>query len=229
MDSDDKDTHLEVGTDVFLVKLTAHSSNETNDENNPWEVTLFLNNKSVLFKIDTGVDVSVIPESVFKQLQGVTLNPPDHRLIGPSQNQLEVSGHFTAKLTYQNSVVDLRSQVTSEISVRATRNNSTDLIARIHALQEVDRFVKLSDFQTIEYHISLQEGAKPFTLSTPRRIPLPLMPKFKPELQRMEELGTIKRVEQPTLRICVDLTKLNVLPAVDQVVAQLSSAKVSQN
>ena len=75
------------------------------------------------------------------------------------------------------------------------------------------------------------------------------MPKVKLELQRMEELGVIKRVEQPTdwcagivvvpksngtLRICVDLTKLNacvrrerhVLPAVDQVVAQLSGAKV---
>ena len=65
----------------------------------------------------------------------------------------------------------------------------------------------------------------------------------------MEELGVIKKVEQPTdwcagivvvpkpngsLRLCVDLTKLNasvrrerhVLPAVDQIVAQLSGAKV---
>ena len=65
----------------------------------------------------------------------------------------------------------------------------------------------------------------------------------------MEELGVIKKVEQPTdwcagivvvpksngsLQICVDLTRLNasvrrerhVLPAVDQVVAQLSDAKV---
>ena len=65
------------------------------------------------------------------------------------------------------------------------------------------------------------------------------MPKVKLELQRMEELGVIKKVEQPTdwcagivvvpkpngsLRLCVDLTKLNasvrrerhVLPAVDQ-------------
>ena len=75
------------------------------------------------------------------------------------------------------------------------------------------------------------------------------MPKVKLELQRMEELGVIKKVEQPTdwctrivvvpksngsLRICVDLTKLNasvrrerhILPAVDQIVAQLSNAKV---
>ena len=61
---------------------------------------------TLLFKIDTRADVSVIPEVVFKQLQGVTLNPADHRLIGPRQNQLEVSGQFTAKLVHQNSVAD---------------------------------------------------------------------------------------------------------------------------
>ena len=66
-----------------------------------------------MFKIDTGADVSVIPEAVFKQLQGVTLNPPDRRLIGPGQNPLEVFGQFIAKLTHQNSVADDRSVLLS--------------------------------------------------------------------------------------------------------------------
>ena len=71
------------------------------------------------------------------------------------------------------------------------------------------------------------------------------MPKVKLELQRMEELSVIERVEQPTdwctgivvvpksngsLWTCVDLTKLNasirrerhVLQVVDQVVTRLS-------
>ena len=75
------------------------------------------------------------------------------------------------------------------------------------------------------------------------------MPKVKEELERMERLGVISRVEQPTdwcaglvvvpkpngkVRICVDLTKLNEcvlrerhpLPAVDQVLAQLSGATI---
>ena len=75
--------HVEVETDVFLGTLTTHSLTETNNKTNPWEITLHLNDKPVLFKIDTGADVSVIPEAVFKQLQGVTLNPADRRLIGP--------------------------------------------------------------------------------------------------------------------------------------------------
>ena len=102
---------------------------------------------------------------------------------------------------------------------------------------------------TGEYHISLCEGARPFALSTPRRIALPLMLKVKQELESMEKMGVIARVEQPTdwcagvvivpkpngsLQICVDLTKLNenvrreshILPSVDHVLAQLTGATV---
>ena len=75
------------------------------------------------------------------------------------------------------------------------------------------------------------------------------MPKVQEELERMEKLGVIEKVEDPTewcagmvvvpkaggrVRICVDLTKLNesvcrerhLLPAVDQTLAQLAGAKV---
>ena len=58
VDSDGIDTHLEVDTDVFLGTLTVHSLSDTADKNNPWEVTIHLNGEPVLFKIDTGADVS---------------------------------------------------------------------------------------------------------------------------------------------------------------------------
>ena len=95
------------------------------------------------------------------------------------------------------------------------------------------------------YHICLKEGARPFSLSTPRRVAIPLLPKVKEELTRMEALGVIERVEQPTewcaglvvvpkpngkVCICVDLSKLNEsvcwerhpLTAVEQTLAQLA-------
>ena len=100
-----------------------------------------------------------------------------------------------------------------------------------------------------EYTIKLKPGYVPFALSTPRRIPLPLMKKVKKELQRMENMGVISRVDKRTnwcsgmvvvpksdgsLRICVDLTKLNEsvlyenhpLPCVDQTLGQLTGAKI---
>ena len=100
-----------------------------------------------------------------------------------------------------------------------------------------------------EYTIRLRDGAQPFTLNTPRRVPVPLMRAVKDELDRMQRLGVIEPMETPTewcagmvvvpksngrVRICVDLTKLNEnvyrerhpLPAVDQTLAQIAGARV---
>ena len=63
VDSDGKDyTDLEVESDTFLGTLTTPS---VTDKNNPWELTLHLNSKPLLFKINTGADSSIIPEAVF--------------------------------------------------------------------------------------------------------------------------------------------------------------------
>lgn len=48
------------------------------------------------------------------------------------------------------------------------------------------------------YTIKLSPGAVPFSLKTPWRIPFPIMAKFKNELQSMERMGVISRVEEPT-------------------------------
>ena len=99
-----------------------------------------------------------------------------------------------------------------------------------------------------EYKIELMEGAKPYALTTPRRIAIPLLPQVKAELERMEAMGVITRVDVPTewcagmvvvpksedhVRICVDLTRLNEsvcrerhpLPVVEQILAQICGAK----
>ena len=98
------------------------------------------------------------------------------------------------------------------------------------------------------YKIKLREEATPFALTTPRRVPIPLLPKVKDELQRMETMGVITKIDEPTewcagmvvvpkrggkVRICVDLTKLNesvcrerhILPSVEQTLAQIGGAK----
>jgi hypothetical protein len=42
-----------------------------------------------------------------------------------------------------------------------------------------------------EYRISLNENAQPYALPVPRRVPIPLLPKVKSELERMEKAGVI--------------------------------------
>ena len=100
-----------------------------------------------------------------------------------------------------------------------------------------------------EYKINLKPNAQPFALSTPRNIPLPLRPKVQEELVRMENLGVISRVREPTpwcaamvvvpkasgaVRICVDMKPLNEnvlrenhpMPKVDTTLAQLTGATI---
>ena len=48
------------------------------------------------------------------------------------------------------------------------------------------------------YTITLKEDAKPFAISVPRKVPLPLYRKTKDELDRMLETGVISPVDQPT-------------------------------
>ncbi|KAE8277574.1 hypothetical protein D5F01_LYC08203 [Larimichthys crocea] len=48
------------------------------------------------------------------------------------------------------------------------------------------------------YKIKLKEGAVPHALSDPRRVPLPMKEQVKEELDRMEALGVIRKIEQPT-------------------------------
>lgn len=80
-------------------------------------------------------------------------------------------------------------------------------------------------------------------------MPIPLRPKVQDELNRMESLGVIRKVDEPTpwcagmvvvpkkegaIRICVDLKPLNEnvlrevhpLPRVDDTLAQLVGAKI---
>lgn len=170
---------------------------------------------------------------------------------------LEVCGRFTAHVT--------RKGVESKQEIYVVRNLSRALLGR-PAIQALNVAVLIEPVQgdyVVEqfpelfkglgklkdsYKIKLREGATPFALTTPRRVPIPLLPKVKEELQRMESMGVITRIDEPTewcagmvvmpkrggkVRICVDLTKLNesvcrerhILPSVEQTLAQIGGAK----
>ena len=49
-----------------------------------------------------------------------------------------------------------------------------------------------------EYVIKLKEGSQPYSLFTPRNIPIPLRPKVKTELDHMQSQGVISPVHDPT-------------------------------
>ena len=93
-------------------------------------------------------------------------------------------------------------------------------------LDEIDTevFGDVGNVKCKPIKISLTEDAKPYSLHTTRRIPIPLLPKVEEELKRMEKNGVITRVTEPTdwcapivpvakpnggVRLCTDFKRLN--------------------
>ena len=99
-----------------------------------------------------------------------------------------------------------------------------------------------------EYVIKLKDDAKPFALTVPRKVRMPLYDVTKSKIERMLESGVISPLDNPTewcvpmvvtpkpngrVRVCVDLTKLNEyvqrenhpLPSVDITLSKFAGAR----
>ncbi len=160
------------------------------------------------FCIDTGAEVTVIPERTYRTLHNVSLLASRRTLRGPSQNELQVCGQFSGTIARVDQETEQEVYVVKDLHKPLLGRPSIEalgLIARVRGVQlnkspdqafpELFKgFGKLQE----EYTIKLREGAKPFSLTTPRRVAIPLLPAVRKELERMEELGVVTRVEKPT-------------------------------
>ena len=256
----DSDSDIDQGFLGVIEDDSSHIDTIQEVHRNPWHVSLHINDATVEFKIDTGADISVVPKSLLNKLKIISLKPSKKNLQGPGSNTLAVQGKFTAVITYK------RKKVTEDIYV--IQNLRTPLLGRpaiekLELLSHVNNIEEksstvMSEFPKLfkglgslegEYRIELKPNATPFALSTPRRVAIPLMWKVKKELEAMEKMGIITRVNQPTdwcsgmvvvpksngkVRICVDMTKLNenvrrerhVLTSVEHTLAQLGDARM---
>ena len=99
-----------------------------------------------------------------------------------------------------------------------------------------------------EQHITLRPNATPLCLHAPRKVPHPLLPKVKEEIDRMLRQGVISPIDDPTewcsgivtvpkpngsYRLCVDISVLNEnvlreihpMATVDESLAKLKGSK----
>ncbi|UYV66480.1 hypothetical protein LAZ67_4001837 [Cordylochernes scorpioides] len=211
---------------------------ENGQNSNDWKVYVKVDKIKILFKMDTGADVNIIPQEIyFKNFAHKKLCKPDIQLLGPRQVKLHVIGKFTALIEKDGRSIPGEIFVVPQLMQPLLSGKACESLNLIKRLQSIEKRNSLNPFEeypklftglgTLQgsYTIKLKDESQPHAIYTPRRIPIPLLNKTKEQLDQMVEKGVIEKVEQPTdwcapmvivpkpssndLRICVDLTALN--------------------
>eukprot|EP00731_Ephydatia_muelleri_P032566 Em0024g110a len=191
-------------------------------QNSSWMSALQLNNKEVKFKLDTGAEVTAISQETHRLLGNPKLLRPTKILRGPSHQPLKVVGQFQGELNSEGRATTQTIYVicglkTNLLGLPAIEGLS--LLCRVDTMSEKQDI--LSQFSSLfsglgtmgpEYEIKLQTDAVPYSIFTPRSIPLLL----REELNKMESNGIITKVENQ---------HHGVQEWVDDILAQLAGAK----
>ena len=185
----------------------------------------------VKFLVDTGADVSVITTATAERLGGQVART-ERLFTGADGSLLDVVGKMKIDI-----VTAWGQKVHSTVYVmKGARNNligkpevrKLSLVKTVRLVIDEVRskhpklFGKLGVLPDV-FKINLKDDAVPLCLCVPRRVPIGLREATKSELERMEKLGVIEKVEYPTtwcsgmvvapksngkVRLCVDLTQL---------------------
>ena len=201
-----------------------------------WRVNVNVESINVCFKVDSGADVTVLPLSYLPP--GKKILPTNKQLFAAGGQKLNLIGLFSAFLKYKGN--------TTKETLYIIDGLAEPLLGReacvklkilqfvgecLNTKQEINKYnerfpLLFSGLGTMKgsYEIKLSPNATPVSLTVPRRISLPLLPKVEAELQRMERMNVIRKVTEPTawcsgmvvvlkpngaVRLCVDLTPLN--------------------
>ena len=70
------------------------------DQGHAWTCQVNVNGHNVLFKIDTGAEVTVTSDNITKSIGLQQLNHPTKKLRGPDNRPLEVIGEATVRLVH---------------------------------------------------------------------------------------------------------------------------------
>ena len=220
-----------------------------------WSATVSVNGKETKFKLDTGAAVTAADRSI---VGDATLQPATRRLTGPGNKPIDVIGCFESELRYREHSI--------KETIFVIENQKTPLLSRsacekLHLVQRLDavdaktmkaefpgQWKGLGSTKT-PARIQLRDDAKPTSVYTARKVPQPLMPTVKEELEKMKKDGVISPVTEPTdwcsplvvvpkpkggVRLCIDLTSLNKavkreaypMASVDESLAKLAGSKV---
>ena len=243
-------------TSVFAVNMPG------NELNNDWNVQMYVKNSPLKMEIDTGASCNVLSLGTLNSL-GVKYDLQQNNVFikGVHGQSVKSVGRVSLPCTYKGVTNDVQFQVLDGKRCINLLGRYDCVrfgpIARVHRTEaESNKFLTIySDVfgEAIgcisgEYDIKVDEDVRP-VVHPPRSVPSALRDKVKDELNRMEEIGILKKVTEPTpwvssmvvvkkktknaVRICIDPSNLNKgikrehfpMNSIDDIVTRLHGSK----
>lgn len=243
----------ECDDDLFYVSALDGDSQRKDSK---WYEILYLSNSGISeqFKLDTGSDLNVLSLNKFNEF-GYSLKDIKPCVIRAQSfcgNYIPILGTCDMLWSYkgQNNLINF---VISNDNCQSVLGKVTceklSLVKRIYTI-DIDKYNDL--FQGVgklpgKYKIVLENNASP-SVCPVRKIPLGIRDKLKTELERMEQMGIIRKVTHPTpwvnaivlpakkdgsFRVCLDPRPMNrvvrrahyPLPTLMEIATKLSNAR----
>ena len=189
------------------------------------------NSQHVTFKIDTGAQCNVMSSETHNYVSQQPLTKSNAKLVAFGGHRLTSLGRATLMCEHKNKFWPVEFEVLNDVSNVLGLKTSAEmrLVKRIEALTNdtltkyANTFTGLGCITKVTHHIQLHPNHKP-VIYPPRKVPVTIRSKVKDELERMERLEVIERIQEPTdwvdsmvtvikpngkLRICIDPRDLN--------------------
>ncbi|UYV60689.1 K02A2.6-like [Cordylochernes scorpioides] len=226
-----------------------------------WKKSIIVNGKEICFKLDSGAEVNVLPYTFTRQMKGLEIFQTNRKLTSYTGHEIKIKGIATLNCKTKNKTESLEffiadgyyqpilgieaieklSLIKKCDAVQTEQNNSAkeNLNRHKNIFEGIGRL-------PIEHKIRLNENTTP-VIAPSRKNPFSIREKVKAELERMEKLDIIEKVEEPSewthpivvvqklsgdVRICMDPRELNkyvqreryILPTAETIFSELKES-----
>lgn len=251
---------VEEEPEEFFVDTVQKSKHKNEDE---WIVPLTVNRTIIPFKLDTGASVNLISADEYETLTMKSkIFPVKIRVSGYTGERVPVKGGCIATFEHRGKKIKAKLLIVGK-SVKPILGlqacEKLNLVKRVYVVSSQpanDHDSLMEEYRDCfeglgclpgEHKIQVDESVTP-VVHPCRKIPFKLREKLKEELARMEKLGVIKKIDEPTawvsslvavekpngkLRTCLDPRDLNKavkrehfkLSTREEIMAQFAGAK----